>query len=125
MKTEQSDHIRYAVPAEPSSGGGQRVCAHFGHCAMFVLIDIDRKSTRVLKVSAVVPPPHEPGILPQWLHEKGVTTVLAGGMGQRAIALFQQRGIEVITGVTSGTPEKAVLAHLNGTLQVAGNTCDH
>jgi ATP-binding protein involved in chromosome partitioning len=125
MTTEKTQHIRYAVPAEPSGSGGQRVCAHFGHCAMFALIDVDLEAKSLLRVMAVDPPSHEPGILPQWLHDQGVNTVLAGGMGQRAIGLFHRHGIDVITGVTSGTPEEVVLAHLNRTLRVTDNTCDH
>lgn len=34
--------------------------------------------------------PHEPGFLPVWLALQGVTHIIAGGMGQRAISLFNQ-----------------------------------
>ena len=37
---------------------------------------------------ALVPPPHEPGVLPGWLHHLGADVIIAGGMGQRAISLF-------------------------------------
>ncbi|MBN1477315.1 chromosome partitioning protein ParA, partial [Candidatus Sumerlaeota bacterium] len=70
-------------------------------------------------------PPHEPGLLPRWLAGQGVNIVLTGGMGWRAIEMFQERGIDVVTGVTGGTPEQVILAHLSGTLSVTDNTCDH
>ncbi|MCK7542001.1 MAG: hypothetical protein MZV63_69485 [Marinilabiliales bacterium] len=46
------------------------------------------KATPSLKKHSSHPRPHEPGLLPGWLAEKGVTDVIAGGMGQRAIGLF-------------------------------------
>jgi hypothetical protein len=33
-------------------------------------------------------PPHEPGVLPSWLHELGADVIIAGGMGQCASSLF-------------------------------------
>jgi predicted Fe-Mo cluster-binding NifX family protein len=73
----------------------------------------------------VVPPPHEPGLLPKWLHERGATTIIAGGMGMRAQQLFRQYGIEVVVGAPPEQPEKVVNDWLAGTLQTGGNACDH
>jgi hypothetical protein len=44
--------------------------------------------------------------------------MLAGGMGRRAIAFFQQYGIETATGAT-GTVRRALEQYLGGTLQGA------
>ncbi|MFZ5807492.1 MAG: NifB/NifX family molybdenum-iron cluster-binding protein [Verrucomicrobiota bacterium] len=98
---------------------------HFGHCASFALVDAQPETKSILKREDVEAPPHEPGLLPPWLAKKGVTTIIAGGMGQRALNLFAEQGIQVITGAPSQTPEKLVLAHLAGTLQVGANACDH
>lgn len=38
----------------------------------------------------LTPPPHEPGVLPKWLHDQGVNLIIAGGMGQRAQGLFNE-----------------------------------
>jgi ATP-binding protein involved in chromosome partitioning len=70
-------------------------------------------------------PGHEPGLLPPWLAEKGVSLVIAGGMGSRAQGLFQQNKIGVITGIMESDPEKAVLSHMNGVLAQGANICDH
>ena len=112
--------MKYAVPV---SGG--LVSQHFGHCEQFALIDVDEAKKQILKKELVNSPGHEPGLLPQWLAEKGVSLVIAGGMGSRAQGLFQQNRIGVITGIMENDPEKAVLSHLNGILETGANICDH
>lgn len=112
--------MRYAIPV---SGGV--VSAHFGHCEQFAIIDVDENSKEILKKEMVPSPGHEPGFLPQWLSEEGVSVVLAGGMGSRAQGLFAQNHIDVVTGVLESDPEKAVVAYLNGSLDTGDNVCDH
>jgi len=112
--------MKYAVPI---SGGV--VSAHFGHCEQFAFIEVDETKKQILKKELVNSPGHEPGLLPPWLAEKGVSLVIAGGMGSRAQGLFQQNKIGVITGIMESDPEKAVLSHLNGILATGANICDH
>ncbi len=100
-----------------------RLCMHFGHCEQFALVDVDNDCAT--QTTLVTPPPHEPGLLPRWLHEQGVSLVIAGGMGQRAQQLFGQSGVKVVVGAPAEAPEALVSAYLNGTLQCGGNTCDH
>ncbi len=103
----------------------QKLCMHFGHCEQFALVEVDETKKEIIKTEYLVPPPHEPGVLPKWLHEKGANVIIAGGMGQRAQGLFQQNGIEVVVGATGGTPEELCLALLNQTLETGSNVCDH
>ena len=112
--------MKYAVPVN-----GGVVSAHFGHCEQFALIDVDETKKQILKKELVNSPGHEPGLLPQWLAEKGVGLVIAGGMGSRAQGLFQQNKIGVINGIMESDPEKAVLSYLNGILATGANICDH
>jgi len=112
--------MRYAVPI---SGGA--VSLHFGHCEHFALIDVDEDKKEIIKKELVPSPGHEPGLLPQWLAEQGVSFVIAGGMGSRAQSLFQQNRIGVIIGTMENDPEKAVLSHLDGKLATGDNICDH
>ena len=102
-----------------------RLCMHFGHCEQFALVDVAEEGGKAITTALVTPPPHEPGLLPRWLHEQGVTLVIAGGMGQRAQQLFGQSGVKVLVGAPPETPEHLVSAYLDGTLQCGGNTCDH
>ena len=100
------------------------LCAHFGHCYQFAVIDVDPESRTIKAAEWLTPPPHEPGVLPAWLGRLGCDLIIAGGMGGRAIGMFQQQGVEVVIGAPSKKPEEIVLAYLNGELTTGGNPCD-
>ncbi|PKN71022.1 MAG: ATPase [Deltaproteobacteria bacterium HGW-Deltaproteobacteria-12] len=102
-----------------------KLTMHFGHCASFALIDVDPQTKNIIKSEEIAAPPHEPGLLPPWLAEKGVTMIIAGGMGQRAQQLFAQQNIRVIVGAPADKPEKLITDFFTGTLQVGANVCDH
>jgi predicted Fe-Mo cluster-binding NifX family protein len=102
-----------------------RLSMHFGHCEHFALVDVNPDERKIIKQELVAAPPHQPGLLPPWLAERGATTILAGGMGQRAQDLFAQQGIQVVVGAPADTPEQLVTEFLAGTLQVGENVCDH
>jgi len=112
--------MRFAIPLADG-----KLAIHFGHCASFALVDTDPAKTIILKRDDVEAPPHQPGLLPPWLAERGVNCIIAGGMGQRAKDLFVEQGIEVTVGAAVETPEKLVKDYLAGTLAVGGNACDH
>jgi len=112
--------MRYAIPV---SGG--MVSEHFGHCEHFALIDVDEDRKKIVASQLVPSPGHQPGLLPQWLAEEGVSVVIASGMGSRAQNLFRQSRIDVVIGALEGNPEKAVISYLNGALATGGNVCDH
>ena len=112
--------MKYAIPV---SGGV--MCAHFGHCEHFALIDVDENEKKIISKKLVPAPEHQPGLLPPWLAQQGVNCVIAGGMGMNAQNLFKSNGVDVIVGAIEADPEKAVLNHLAGKLATGGNTCDH
>ena len=109
--------------AIPTAAG--RLCMHFGHCEQFALVEIDDGDAKTMQTTMAAPPPHEPGLLPRWLHEQGVDVVIAGGMGQRAQQLFAQSGIRVVVGAPAETPEQLAAAWLDGSLPSGANACDH
>ena len=102
-----------------------RLAMHFGHCQRFALVEVAEENGGATQTTLLTPPPHEPGVLPRWLHEQGATVIIAGGMGQRARQIFDQHGITVIVGAPSETPETLVAAYLDGSLQSGENACDH
>lgn len=107
--------------AIPSSNG--MLDEHFGHCRQFALLSVeDEKITSETIIDA---PPHEPGLLPKFLAEKGVTDVIAGGMGNRAIQLFNQHQVNVFVGASKLKPKEITEGFINGTLVLASNYCDH
>lgn len=112
--------MKYAVPV---SGG--MMCAHFGHCEHFAIIDVDEEKKKIIKKELIPAPPHQPGLLPPWLARQGVKCVIAGGMGMSAQDLFMNHGVEVFIGALENNPETAVLNHLSGKLASGGNICDH
>ena len=73
----------------------------------------------------IIPPPHEPGVLPSWLASRGVTHVISGGMGQRAVSLFNQQNITVFTGAEEKPPVTLVEEFLSKKLATGVNACDH
>lgn len=109
--------------AIPTAEG--KLCMHFGHCEKFVIVEVDEKTKTIIGKEDAVPPPHEPGVLPKWLHENKVNMIIASGMGMRAQQLFGQYDIKVIVGAPSDHPQKIVLDWLNGNLVTGGNICDH
>jgi Mrp family chromosome partitioning ATPase/predicted Fe-Mo cluster-binding NifX family protein len=111
--------MRFAVPTND-----KKLCAHFGHCEAFALIDTDGAG-KLGDETYVIPPPHEPGLLPPWLAQQGVNCVIAGGMGARAQQLFVQAGVRVITGAQGEYPREVVENYLKGSLVTGANTCDH
>ncbi|NLO99394.1 MAG: dinitrogenase iron-molybdenum cofactor, partial [Clostridiaceae bacterium] len=64
------------------STDGRYVSPHFGRCPSFTLVDIE--NGKMVKRVEVENPGHEPGYIPQFLHQKGVKRIVCGGMGARA-----------------------------------------
>jgi predicted Fe-Mo cluster-binding NifX family protein len=100
-----------------------KLTAHFGHCQEFALVEVE--GNEIQKKEILVPPPHEPGVLPRWLHQLGADVIIAGGMGQRAVGLFEENGIKVVTGAPALAPEELVNSYLDNTLMTGTNLCDH
>ena len=97
--------------------------AHFGHCKFFALVKVE--NGEIVSEEKIIPPPHEPGLLPRWLSEKGATDIIAGGMGQKAILLFNQSGVNVFVGAPRMNAKELTLGLLNNTLSFTANYCNH
>jgi len=102
------------------STDGDFVSPHFGRCPHFTILDIENGE---LKNKELVPNPgHEPGFIPQFLHEKGVQCIIAGGMGMRATGFFQELGIQAIVGI-EGKIDDVVEQIKKGTLKGGESLC--
>jgi ATP-binding protein involved in chromosome partitioning len=112
--------MRIAIPVEDG-----KLFGHFGGAPSFALIDTDEETGAITAREDIEAPPHEPGLLPKWLSERGVELVMTGGIGPAARNLLAKRGIEVLTGVVADTPEALVAARHAGTLETGVNDCDH
>lgn len=108
--------MRIGVAAEDDNLLESAVSQHFGRCPFYILVDLE--DGELANVESVANPyfeSHEPGQVPQFIHRNGVEVMLTGGMGRRAISLFDQQGISVATGA-SGTVGEALSAYLDGKL---------
>lgn len=117
---KEKGNLKIVVPV--SEG---RLSMHFGHCETFAMLDVNLSEKRIDGRTDLEAPPHEPGLLPRWLAERGAQMIIAGGMGQRAQTLFEQSNIAVLVGAPSLEPEVLVEQYLNGTLTTGDNVCDH
>jgi predicted Fe-Mo cluster-binding NifX family protein len=100
-----------------------RLHGHFGGCREFALVEADVDSKTVLATHIVPAPPHQPGLFPRWLRAQGVTAVIVGGIGQRALDIFAQNGITVRAGLADARVEVLVAAYLNGQLTASPEGC--
>lgn len=107
--------MKIAVAAE-----GKVVSEHFGHCAGFAIFETE--GGRIVGSQFVPNPGHRPGFLPVFLHDKEVKVIISGGMGEGAIDIFNEKGVEVIVGA-SGDAEAAVNSYLQGRLKSTGSVC--
>ena len=102
------------------STDGDLVSAHFGRCPSFTVIEIDDR--KLIDKQVIANPGHHPGFLPQFFHQKGVSCIIAGGMGRRAEDLFAQAGIKIIVGA-SGSIEETIDKIIKGTLKGGESLC--
>ena len=97
--------------------------SHFGGADAFALYTVDETNREVTEQNLTTPPEHGRGVFPVWLRKQGVTTILAGGMGPRALNILVGQGIDVVLGADGEDPETMVRAYLDGTLTFSGELC--
>jgi predicted Fe-Mo cluster-binding NifX family protein len=111
--------MRVAVSADDSNGLDSVVSPHFGRCPYYVLVDLEGQ--QVTQVSTVANPyhdHHQRGQVPGFVRSHGADVMLTGGMGRRALGLFEQYGVEAVTGAC-GTVRRALESYLGGQLSGA------
>ncbi len=99
-----------------------RVSAHFGRCPSYTIVDI--QDGRVIAREEIPNPGHSPGFLPNFLSQRGVQGIIAGGMGPRAQGFFAQKNIKTIIGV-QGPIDEVIKKFLRGDLEAGQDLCDH
>jgi predicted Fe-Mo cluster-binding NifX family protein len=107
-----------AVPSSNPGGAEAQLGAHFGHCDLYTLIQVEDNAVKAVEVIPNVP--HQQGgcMAPvQYLAGKGVKILIAGGMGLRPLMGFNQVGIDVFHGGEATTVGEAVDAMLAGNLR--------
>lgn len=112
-----------AIPSEHPGGLDAPVSAHFGHCAAFTLVAVEDGS--IGEVSVVANSSHESGGCMGPVHAlkaHGVDVLIAGGMGARPLAGFQQVGIEVRFNEGASVVRDAVELFIGGGCRAFGDS---
>ena len=115
-----------AVPSDSPGGLEAPISGHFGHCHAFTLIQIDEG--QVGEVRILPNGGHEQGgcMTPVLLLKgEGVDALVAGGMGARPLAGFQEVGISVFFREDATTVSEAVTLFTTGSCRKFGpaQTC--
>ena len=122
---------RLAIAIESENDSNMKVAEHFAQSAKFIVYEID-ENRQILKTETYFNPikGHNGGTcqLPGYVNQFSVNTIIAGGMGQKAISNFQAFGINVITapGMNCDDALKQYLeGKLSGYEECAGHEHDH
>jgi len=113
--------MKIAVPVT----GNNQIDGHFGHCESYHVYTVSASGN--IESSENVPSPQGCGCksnIASVLAQKGVTVMLAGGIGAGAINVLNAAGITVVRGC-SGNAERAVTDYASGKLTDSGETCNH
>jgi predicted Fe-Mo cluster-binding NifX family protein len=115
---------KIALACEDNQGLDGQISQHFGRCPYYLLVEVE--GSEIKKTDAVDNPyydDHIPGMVPKFINEQGVNVMVAGGMGPRAIDMFSNFGIEVVTGAVGNTGN-VLQAYLKG--EISGvEPCKH
>jgi predicted Fe-Mo cluster-binding NifX family protein len=106
---------RIAITVEETLDGMSRVADHFGRCSKFKVYEVNDQKKIVNEEIYQNPLQGSHGgtcQLPHYLNKIGANVVIAGGMGRKAIALFEQYGINIITAPGMNIDE-ALYGYLN------------
>jgi predicted Fe-Mo cluster-binding NifX family protein len=91
---------RVAISIEESSNGKETVAEHFGRCSKFKVCELDDDKTLIkteIYFNPLVGEHNGACQLPGYVKQFNVSTIIAGGMGQKAVNNFLNYGINVIT----------------------------
>lgn len=96
---------------------------HFGHCEAYTIFTIS--GAYKIEKSEIFPSPQGCGCksnIAAILQGKGVSVMLAGNMGNGAVNILQNHGMEVYRGC-SGDVRRLAEAFINGDIQDSGISC--
>lgn len=99
---------------------GSRVSEHFGRCPSYTIVELE--NNKVVKSEVIDNPGHRTGFLPDYLAQRGVRTVICGGMGRKAVDLFLEKEICPMVGI-AGEINEVIEQYINGQLKEGASLC--
>jgi Mrp family chromosome partitioning ATPase/predicted Fe-Mo cluster-binding NifX family protein len=109
LVTREPGVLKFALPVKDG-----KLSDKFGHASHFAVFTV--QDGAVGPKELIPKPTHEPGGLPEWLEDLGVTHVIAGSLGEKAQGLLAKKDIDVIAGAPLEAPEALVEKYLKQTL---------
>ena len=106
--------MKIAIPSSDASGLDSRVFPHFGRCPFYTLVDTESGKVGILPNTSM----HFGGSKspPELLLDEGVTVLVCKDLGEKAVSLFQDAGIDVYIGAR-GVVKEAIEAWKRGELK--------
>lgn len=114
--------MKICIPTNSDKGLDDLVGEHFGRVPTYTIIDMENNNVKIVPNTS-----HHTGGQgnpPEIMRNEDVDILICQGLGRRAIAMFEEFGIDVYIGA-SGTVKDAVDAFKKGTLKKAieGDAC--
>lgn len=97
--------MKICIPTMGEGGMQEAICQHFGQAPTFTIIDVDGGEIKVLpNVSEHM---GGKGLPTEIMFAEGVQVMIVGGLGPKAVAMFNQAGVDVFVGAV-GTVKDAI-----------------
>jgi len=90
--------MRIAIPLKQNE-----FSLKFSNCDQFAFIEISLGTRQILDAQYRTPPSFSLDVLPKWIRENNVDSIVTGGMGQEAKDIFAQNHIDVRVGFLNGS----------------------
>jgi len=107
--------------AIPTANG--KLSPHFGGSEFFTVFTVE--NNEIISEELLPTPEHTTGSYPHFLGQQQITDIIVGGIGGKAVEIFNQYGIDVYAGADVLEPRKVVDLFLQGKLTLTGNSCHH
>jgi predicted Fe-Mo cluster-binding NifX family protein len=91
--------MKVAFSSDDNKGLDSTIAHHFGRCPFYVFVEIEGEE--VTSIQGEENPyyqSHVPGAVPKYIAEKNAQIIVAGGMGPRAVSLFEELNISPVVG---------------------------
>ena len=116
--------MRICIPTNGKNGLNDHVGEHFGRVPTYTIVDLDTNKVKVIPNTSE----HMggEGHPPEIMAREGIDIMICRALGRRAIAMFEELGIDVYIGAF-GTVKDAIDDFKQGRLQKAGmsDACEH
>lgn len=96
---------------------------HFGKAPQVTFVTVENGEVKETVVKDA--PEHEHGAMPRFMAAEGCTDVICGGLGQGAVQMIEQLGMELHAGAPELPVEKVLAMYLDGTIEYGDSTCHH